>query len=53
MASPHVAGVAALILDHDDAASPAEAAAAIAADASTGLITNVGAGSPKKLLFTD
>ncbi len=49
MASPHVAGVAALYLSKHPNALPAEVSAAIVGGAITGKITNAGSGSPNKL----
>ena len=52
MATPHVAGAAALYLaDHPDAA-PADVEAALVAAASGDRISNPGSGSPNKLLYT-
>lgn len=50
MASPHVAGVAALYLASYPSALPAEVASAILAGAVPGKISNVGTGSPNLLL---
>lgn len=50
MASPHVAGVAALYLSKHPVASPAEVTAAILNGAVNGKVTNAGTGSPNKLL---
>lgn len=51
MASPHVAGVAALYLaDHPDA-WPAQVMAALLDNATTGKLSNLGAGSPNRLLY--
>lgn len=52
MASPLAAGVAALFLQTNPTASPAEVTNAIKAGATPWLITNVGAGSPNLLLFS-
>jgi hypothetical protein len=52
MASPHAAGAAALYLETHPAATPGEVAAALAAAATQGRITKIGAGSPNLLLFT-
>jgi serine protease len=55
MASPHVAGVAALYLEQHPDASPATVAAAIVDNATTGRLTGIGTGSPNRLvdsLFT-
>jgi len=52
MASPHVAGAAALYLHESPAATPAEVAAAIVGAATPGKVANAGAESPNRLLFT-
>jgi len=52
MASPHVAGVAALYLAGNTAATPAAVASAIINTSSTGKVTNLGTGSPNRLLFS-
>ena len=52
MASPHVAGVAALYLQGGHA-SPATVTSALINNATTGRISNPGAGSPNRLLFTN
>ncbi|QFZ19153.1 S8 family peptidase [Saccharothrix syringae] len=53
MASPHVAGAAALYLGSVKAtATPAEVAKALTDNATAGVVKNAGAGSPDKLLFT-
>jgi subtilisin family serine protease len=52
MSSPHVAGVAALILSGDPALSPAQVEATMLANATAGAISNVGSGSPNLLLYT-
>jgi subtilisin family serine protease len=52
MATPHVVGAAALILETGPAASPAGVANAIAANASAGVVTGPGTGSPNRLLYT-
>ncbi|HEX8318834.1 S8 family serine peptidase [Longimicrobium sp.] len=51
MASPHVAGVAALYLQGQPTASPAAVAQAIGASATSGMISDP-MGSPNKLLFS-
>jgi subtilisin family serine protease len=53
MATPHVAGVAALYLQSNPGASPATVAAAITGNATSGVISNVGTGTPNRLLFTN
>jgi PKD repeat protein len=50
MASPHVAGAAALYLETDPTASPATVVAALTAGALTGVVGSPGTGSPNKLL---
>jgi subtilisin family serine protease len=52
MASPHVAGAAALILSASPAATPAQVHAAIIANATPNVIVDAGPGSPNRLLFT-
>jgi subtilisin family serine protease len=52
MASPHVAGTAALYLETHPLASPATVASALAAAATQGQITSLGSGSPNLLVFT-
>jgi subtilisin family serine protease len=52
MASPHVAGVAALYLQNNGSASPATVANALIAGATLNKVTNAGSGSPNRLLFT-
>ncbi|HET7461128.1 MAG TPA: S8 family peptidase [Longimicrobium sp.] len=52
MASPHVAGVAALYLQNNTGASPATVANAITSTATTGVVTSAGTGSPNRLLYS-
>lgn len=52
MASPHVAGVAALLLQSSPGATPAQVADAIKASATAGKVTDAGAGSPNLLLYS-
>jgi aqualysin 1 len=52
MASPHVAGVAALFLQGNPALTPARVAARIDSTSTFGRLTNIGRGSPNKLLFS-
>ena len=52
MASPHVAGAAALYLSANPTASSAQVAAALVANATSGKITSPGTGSPNLLLYT-
>ncbi len=52
MASPHVAGVAALYLQSNPNASPATVFNAIVNGATTGVLTGIGTGSPNRLLYS-
>ncbi|SOC57790.1 Serine protease, subtilisin family [Ornithinimicrobium cerasi] len=52
MASPHVAGAAALYLQGNPSASPAQVTSAIVNGATTGRLTSLGSGSPNRLLYT-
>jgi len=52
MASPHVAGAAALYLAINPSASPATVRNAIVNASTTGRVTNPGTGSPNRLLYT-
>ena len=52
MASPHVAGVAALYLETNPGASPATVVQAIIDSASLNKITGAGTGSPNRLLYS-
>src|SRR5215208_6009348 len=52
MATPHVAGVAALFLETNPTASPATVTAAIINNSTPNKVTNAGAGSPNRLLFS-
>ena len=51
MASPHVAGAAAVYLQANPGASPANVASALIAAATTGKVTSPGTGSPNRLLY--
>lgn len=53
MASPHAAGAAAVILANNPGLSPAAVASAMVSAATNGAVTNVGTGSPNRLLFSD
>lgn len=52
MASPHVAGVAALYKGQNPSASSATVRNAIVNGATTGVVTNPGSGSPNRLLYS-
>ena len=52
MASPHVAGAAALLLQADPTATPATVAATLTANATTDAVANAGTGSPNRLLYS-
>jgi serine protease len=52
MASPHVAGAAALYLGSNPSASPATVRSAIYNKASTNKLSGIGSGSPNRLLYT-
>ncbi|MFI9344275.1 S8 family peptidase [Streptomyces sp. NPDC052773] len=50
MATPHVAGAAAVYLANHTSATPAQVASALTAGATTGKVTSPGSGSPNRLL---
>jgi aqualysin 1 len=52
MAAPHVAGVAAMYLEANYTATPAEVAQAILGNATTNRLTGIGPGSPNRLLYS-
>lgn len=52
MATPHVAGVAALFLETNPTASPATVTAAIINSSTLNKVANAGTGSPNRLLFS-
>lgn len=52
MASPHVAGAAALYLQRNPSASPAQVGSALSSQSTTGRLTGIGTGSPNRLLYT-
>ncbi|MCB1005280.1 MAG: S8 family serine peptidase, partial [Acidimicrobiales bacterium] len=52
MASPHVAGVAALYLGVQPGLTPDQLATALLADATPGKVTGAGTGSPNRLAYT-
>ncbi|MDI3097724.1 S8 family serine peptidase [Streptomyces sp. AN-3] len=51
MASPHVAGAAALHLADNPSATPAQVASALTSAATSGVVSNPGTGSPNRLLY--
>ncbi|MGK5739081.1 S8 family peptidase [Micromonospora sp. URMC 103] len=51
MASPHVAGAAALVLSANPGWTPAQVSSYLTSNATTGKVTNPGSGSPNRLLF--
>ena len=53
MATPHVAGAAALFLEANPGASPASVNAAIVDSATSGALSDVGSGSPNLLLYSN
>lgn len=52
MASPHVAGAAALYLQRNTAAAPATVRTAILNSATANVLTGIGTGSPNRLLYS-
>lgn len=52
MATPHVAGAAALYLQANPSATPQQVRDALVNNATTGKVTSAGTGSPNKLLYT-
>ena len=52
MATPHVCGAAALYLSINPGASPADVEAALEGNATPGVVSGAGAGSPNLLLYT-
>ncbi len=51
MATPHVAGAAALVLSANPSFTPAQVSNFLVSNATTGVVTNPGSGSPNRLLF--
>ncbi len=52
MASPHVAGIAALYLQGTPSATPATVTNALITTATTGVVTSAGTGSPNRLVYS-
>jgi len=52
MASPHVAGAIALYLETNPAATPSAVTQAVVGNATTGVVTSAGSGSPNRLLYS-
>lgn len=52
MASPHVAGAAALYLEANPSASPAAVTTALTSNSTPNKVTSAGTGSPNRLLYT-
>lgn len=53
MASPHVAGVAAVLLSRTPSLTPIQVVAALTSSATSGIVTSAGTGSPNLLLYSD
>jgi subtilisin family serine protease len=53
MATPHVAGAAALILSANPAFTPQQVRDRMVTNATTGVVGSPGTGSPNRLLFTN
>jgi subtilisin family serine protease len=53
MATPHVAGAAAVLLSQQRTLTPAQVASRLVGSATTGVVKNAGTGTPNKLLFVD
>jgi subtilisin family serine protease len=51
MASPHVAGAAALVLSRNPSYTPAQVASSLTSSATPNVVTSPGTGSPNRLLF--
>jgi subtilisin family serine protease len=53
MATPHVAGAAAVLLSQQPGLTPAQVASRLVGSATTGVITNSGTGTPNRLLYVE
>lgn len=53
MASPHVAGAAAVFLGQNKSAPPSQVTSSLITAATTGLVTSAGTGSPNRLLYAN
>ena len=51
MATPHVVGAAALVLQANSSYTPAQVSSFLTANATTGVVTNPGTGTPNRLLY--
>jgi PKD repeat protein len=52
MATPHVAGAAAILLNGNPSLTPVQVASTLTDRATVGVLTNIGSGSPNRLLYT-
>lgn len=52
MATPHAAGAAAVLLSQNPGLTPAQVASALASNATAGMVTGAGAGTPNRLLYS-
>ena len=53
MATPHVAGAAAVLLSQQRGLTPAQVASRLVGSATTNVVTNPGTGTPNRLLYVD
>ena len=53
MASPHVAGAAAIVLGQSPSSTPAQVASTLVNASTTGVVTSAGTGSPNRLLYSE
>jgi subtilisin family serine protease len=51
MAAPHVVGAAALVLAANPSYTPAQVASSLTSNATSGVVTNAGTGTPNRLLY--